>query len=189
VLPAATVQSKRSVPIAALAALTLGSCAPVGAVDRRMGEPPTEILFSWHQQGPRSGAISTVFADGRRYDGSFYQITSKTRLSEIRPLRLFWGIGSVKNFGGLGDWNDGVELLTRFAGRMLAILSPSYSRDASAGFVGGSSWGGGLKRTRLPVALVSSRFSRLGVFGCGVRWRHGRTVQGLAVRSVRARSR
>ncbi|MEG3143514.1 hypothetical protein U1839_02510 [Sphingomonas sp. RT2P30] len=146
-------------PIAALAALSLGSCAPVGAVDQRIGKPPTAILFSWHRQGPRSGAISTVFADGRRYDGSFYQITSKTRLSEIRPLRLFWGIGSVKNFGGLGDWNDGVELLTRFAGRMLAILrgpdglmrcSFSYSNPSLGMAGGGTGWcqlsrGGGIE--------------------------------------------
>lgn len=160
--------SRRPPRCAILTALALGGCAPAAHVDHRTPLPRSGLVLSWRQTSPGQGEITAAFAGGRPYTGTLYQITDQTSFRDIRPLRMFWGIGSVRNFGSLGDWDDGTELLTRFSGKLLAILqgpagrmrcsfTPSQPSLGLAG--GGTGWcqlshGGGVDAT-LPPAPVS----------------------------------
>lgn len=101
------------------AALVLSGCAAIDGASLTQ----QQLSFDWQQQGERTGLVHTVTKDGQLFHGRFYEITPKTRLSEIHDLRFFWGIYSrSRGLPGWGNWNDGIELMMRYDGKVLAIL-------------------------------------------------------------------
>jgi hypothetical protein len=88
--------------------------------------PGAAAIFSWSAQGPRSGTMVATLADGRRYDGSFFQITRETRVEELGPLWTGWGPGPGwrhRGWGGWDNWGPSDQFITHYSGRVLANLS------------------------------------------------------------------
>lgn len=124
------------------AALILSGCATIDGGSSAQ----QQLKFDWQQEGERSGSVHTVTKDGQIFHGRFYEITRKTRLSEIRDLRFFWGIRAGKgNLPGWGSWENGIEIMTAYTGKVLAILRGRNSKmrcrftpiDPSLGISGG----------------------------------------------------
>lgn len=142
------------------AALALSGCATING-DRVATQP---LRFDWQRQGERIGSVRTVAKDGKIFTGRYYEITRKTRLSEIHDLRFFWGIyARGRDLPAWGNWNDGIELMMRYDGKVLAILrGPSTKMRCSFTLIrpslgidgGGNGWcqisGGGSVPAMLP---------------------------------------
>jgi hypothetical protein len=111
----------RVAPVAAV--LLASACTMAGTGIGQSPVPGATATFSWSAQGPRTGTMTAMLADGRRFDGSFFQITRETRVEELGPLWRGWRAGPGWRRGGWGYWEPNDQFITHYSGRVLANLS------------------------------------------------------------------
>jgi len=97
---------------AVIAALLTGACTTTG-IGTGIGTgssriPEITATFTWSAQGPRTGTMMATLADGRQYSGTFFQITSETRVEELGPLWAGWPAMYGRRFY-CGSWLLGSE--------------------------------------------------------------------------------
>ena len=79
------------------------------------------VTFQWHSTDSISGTMTATFADGRSFSGSYFQITSDTRIDRLGPLWDGWH----RPWRAWPYWypEPGPEFVKHYSGRVLANLS------------------------------------------------------------------
>jgi hypothetical protein len=106
-----------------LAAAILGACATVSTgigygTSRNNGSE--EIRFEWRSRSSVEGTLTAIEPDGRTFTGSYFQITSETRIDRLHPLWIGWN----NPWRGWRYWNAAPtpEFIRHYSGRVLANL-------------------------------------------------------------------
>ena len=82
------------------------------------------VEFSWSDNlGGESGRMYARAADGRRYHGTFHQITRYTRASALDGFYGGWyGGGWYGSWGGWPYYGSVDQFITYYTGRVVALL-------------------------------------------------------------------
>jgi len=103
-----------------LAALSLAGCAAATGVGMGRSRTGTATaLFTWKQEGTRSGRMTASLDTGEIYVGPFLKVTGKTRVDELEPLWPGWR----RAWPGWDHWGPGAAFLTQYGGTGVANLS------------------------------------------------------------------
>jgi hypothetical protein len=81
------------------------------------------VVFTWNSGAdPASGTISATLPDGKRFDGTYLQVTSTTSLTSTGPYYDAW---TATGWGGSSAWySGGAEgFVTEYSGLALAHLT------------------------------------------------------------------
>jgi hypothetical protein len=110
-----------------LAALALAACETTGGGTGSGNVRGTQkpVAFTWEREDSDSGDITATFGNGRVFKGSYFQITSDTRVERLDPLWDGWGSDYRR-----GDWrywsdDDDRDFVKEYSGRVLANLRSS----------------------------------------------------------------
>ncbi|WP_298668488.1 hypothetical protein [uncultured Sphingomonas sp.] len=122
--------------VALIAAGALAGCTTTGTGVGDSGASGLTATFSWKAQGARTGEMMAQLSNGQNYTGTFFQITSETRVDDLGPLWAGWGPmgggfygrrgywrGGWGGWGGWGYWGPSQEFLTHYSGKVLANLT------------------------------------------------------------------
>jgi hypothetical protein len=109
---------------ALLASLTLAACqtqtAGTGAGNVRGTQKP--VAFTWQSSDDDSGSITATFGSGRVFKGSYFQITSDTRVDSLDPLWDGWGPPYRRGDWRYWDREEESGFYKTYSGRVLANL-------------------------------------------------------------------
>ncbi|HJT40653.1 MAG TPA: hypothetical protein VJ762_10030 [Sphingobium sp.] len=107
------------------AALLATACTTTGTGIGSSQAPGAAATFNWSSEGPRTGSMTAMLADGRQYTGGFFQITSETRVEDLTPLWVGWGPIYGRRFhrGGWDYWGPSDQFVTHYSGKVLANLA------------------------------------------------------------------
>lgn len=107
-----------------LAPLALAACqtqtAGTGAGNVRGTQKP--VAFTWQSTDDDSGGITATFGSGRVFKGSYFQITSDTRVDSLDPLWDGWGSPSRRGDWRYWDRDEESGFYKTYSGRVLANL-------------------------------------------------------------------
>lgn len=109
--------------VGATSLLVLSACQTTGGTGSgNIRGTKKPVAFTWQSTDSVSGDITATFADGRTFKGTYFQITSDTRVDRLEPLWYGWGRSSRR--GGWRYWNadPGPEFRKTYSGRVLANL-------------------------------------------------------------------
>ena len=132
----------QTLPLAALvAAGMLAGCTTTGTGVGDSRVPGMSATFSWRAQGARTGQMTAQLSNGANYTGTFFQITSETRIDDLGPLWAGWGpVGPYRGWrggwggrwgggwGGWGYWGPSQDFMTHYSGKVLANLTGPNGR-------------------------------------------------------------
>jgi hypothetical protein len=113
----------RLLSVISLAGMT-AACAPTsgsGTGFSRRGGLHADL--SWTAQDSRSGSMTAQLSNGQVYQGTFFQLTSETRVEQLGPLWRGWGFG--RHWHGWDYWGPdyGPQFVTHYSGRVVANMS------------------------------------------------------------------
>jgi hypothetical protein len=110
-----------------LAPLALAACqtqtAGTGAGNVRGTQKP--VAFTWQSTDDDSGGITATFGSGRVFKGSYFQITSDTRVDSLDPLWDGWGAPYRSGDWRYWDRDEESGFYKTYSGRVLANLRAS----------------------------------------------------------------
>jgi hypothetical protein len=105
-------------------ALALGACetqtAGTGSGNVRGTQKP--VAFTWQSSDDDSGNITATFGSGRVFKGSYFQITSETRVDRLDPLWDGWSHSYQRGDWRYWDREEESGFYKAYSGRVLANL-------------------------------------------------------------------
>ena len=104
----------------AIALLAAGGCTTTGTGTGMSRHGDIRANFSWTAQGATQGQMTATMADGRTYQGRFFQITRETVVDELGPLWLAWA--GRNRWRGWDNWGPQSTTITHYSGQVLANL-------------------------------------------------------------------
>lgn len=113
---------RKSWLLIALAPLTLTACQTAGTGSGNLRGTRKPVAFTWQSTDSVSGDITATFGSGRVYRGTYFQITSDTRVERLEPLWDGWGRPYRRASWRYWTRNPGPEFIKTYSGRVLANL-------------------------------------------------------------------
>jgi hypothetical protein len=107
--------------LASLLALFAVGCTTTGAGQGTLRDGVDgRVTFQWRSRDSVSGTMTATFADGRSFSGTYFQITSDTRVDQLAPLWDGWH----RPWRGWPHWHPdpGPRFVKHYSGRVLANL-------------------------------------------------------------------
>jgi predicted small secreted protein len=111
--------ASRAFAFVLVALLAVGCTTTSGIGLGRSRTGTGDALFTWKQDGPRSGRMTASLDSGQIYVGRFFQITSRTRVTELESLWRGWGPSSP----GWDHWGPDAAFLTHYRGTVVENLN------------------------------------------------------------------
>lgn len=105
----------------ALAACLAAACTTIGVGTGATRSGTDAFTFNWSSNDSISGSMTAASAaTGKAFSGSFFQITSNTKIDELRPLWTGWG----RRRGAWPYWGPDAypAFVTHYSGRVVANL-------------------------------------------------------------------
>jgi len=107
-----------------LAVLALAACetqsAGTGSGNVRGTQKP--VAFTWQSTDSDSGDITATFGSGRVFKGTYYQITSDTRVDQLDPLWEGWTRPYRRSAWRYWDRDSRRDFIKTYKGAVLANL-------------------------------------------------------------------
>jgi hypothetical protein len=158
---------------ASLAAIAAAGCTTMGTGTGQSTTGNVDATFAWTETGGTRGTMVANLSNGQTFQGSFFQVTQESSVSDYGPLWNGWGPGFGWangwggrgwgwGWGGWGPWGPSEETVTHYTGQVLANLQGpgGFMRcnftlaSPSAGMIGG-----GLGQCQLPSGtIIQSQF-------------------------------
>jgi len=113
---------KLLIPLTCIAALSLGACQTAGTGSGNVRGTAKPVAFTWESTDSVSGNITATFGTGRVFRGTYFQITSDTRVERLEPLWDGWGRPYRRNAWRYWGHDPGPEFVKTYSGRVLANL-------------------------------------------------------------------
>lgn len=100
--------------------LVLAACQTAGTGSGNVRGTQKPVAFTWQSTDSVSGNITATFGSGEVFKGTYFQITSDTRVDRLDPLWYGWN----RRYRGWRHWarNPGPEFIKTYSGRVLANL-------------------------------------------------------------------
>lgn len=100
--------------------LVLAACQTAGTGSGNVRGTQKPVAFTWQSTDSVSGDITATFGSGEVFKGTYFQITSDTRVDRLDPLWYGWN----RRYRGWRHWarNPGPEFIKTYSGRVLANL-------------------------------------------------------------------
>ncbi len=104
--------------------LALGAgCTTMGTGSGSTASGADPVSFNWQSSDSVSGTMSATLADGKTYNGQFFQITKDTTVDSVGPLWAGWH----SRWGGFGGWDEwgavpDTGFITHYSGKVIANL-------------------------------------------------------------------
>ena len=111
--------------VACAFALVLAGCQTSGGTGTgagRVNGTRKPVAFTWESSDSVSGKITATFGTGRVFRGSYFQITSDTRVERLDPLWDGWGRPYRRNSWRYWGADTGPQFIKSYSGRVLANL-------------------------------------------------------------------
>jgi hypothetical protein len=103
-------------------ALVLAGCQTAGTGAGKVSGTRKPVAFTWESTDSVSGNITATFGTGRVFSGTYFQITSDTRVDRLEPLWDGWGRSYRRGGWRYWDRDPGPEFVKSYSGRVLANL-------------------------------------------------------------------
>jgi hypothetical protein len=115
---------KRNLIFASLlaAASALAGCQTAGTGSGNVRGTRKPVAFTWQSTDSVSGNITATFGTGRVFKGTFFQITSETRIDRLDPLWDGWGRPHRRGAWRYWAADSRSELIKTYSGQVLANL-------------------------------------------------------------------
>jgi hypothetical protein len=107
--------------VTCVAMLSLAACQTAGTGSGRVRGTAKPVAFTWESTDSVSGNITATFGTGRVYRGTYFQITSDTRVDRLAPLWDGWD-RSRRNAWRYWGHDPGPQFVKTYSGRVLANL-------------------------------------------------------------------
>lgn len=100
--------------------LVLAACQTAGTGSGNVRGTQKPVAFTWQSTDSVSGNITATFGSGEVFKGTYFQITSDTRVDRLDPLWYGWN----RRYRGWRHWarNPGPDFIKTYSGRVLANL-------------------------------------------------------------------
>lgn len=100
--------------------LVLAACQTAGTGSGNVRGTQKPVAFTWQSTDSVSGDITATFGSGEVFKGTYFQITSDTRVDRLDPLWYGWN----RRYRGWRHWarNPGPDFIKTYSGRVLANL-------------------------------------------------------------------
>ncbi len=106
--------------LAAAYALTACQTAGTGSGNVRGTRKP--VAFTWQSTDSVSGNITATFGTGRVFKGTYFQITSETRVDRLDPLWDGWGRPYRRSSWRYWAADSGSKFIKTYSGQVLANM-------------------------------------------------------------------
>ena len=106
--------------LAAAYALTACQTAGTGSGNVRGTRKP--VAFTWQSTDSVSGNITATFGTGRVFKGTYFQITSETRIDRLDPLWDGWGRPYRRSSWRYWAADSGSQFIKTYSGQVLANM-------------------------------------------------------------------
>ena len=163
----------RALARAAATSLLLGTaaCTTMGTGTGQAVNQNLTANFTWTETGAVRGTMVANLSNGQVFQGTFFQITQESEVSDYGPLWNGWGAGWGWHrpwsgwgwgWGGWGPWGPNDQTITHYTGQVLANLQGpgGFMRcnftlaSPSLGMAGG-----GLGQCQLPTGtMIQAQF-------------------------------
>ncbi len=80
------------------------------------------VNFTWQSTDSISGNIAATLGTGRVFNGTYFQITSETRVDRLDPLWTGWGRPSRRGSWRYWAYESRSELVRTYTGQVLANM-------------------------------------------------------------------
>jgi hypothetical protein len=114
--------NKQTHLVTCLVALALAACQTAGTGSGNVRGTSKPVAFTWESTDSVSGNITATFGTGRVFRGTYFQITSDTRVERLEPLWDGWGRPYRRNAWRYWGRDPGPEFMKTYSGRVLANL-------------------------------------------------------------------
>src|SRR4051812_37521220 len=108
--------------LACAAAFSLAACQTAGTGSGNVNGSRKPVAFTWESTDSVSGNITATFGTGRVFRGTYFQITTDTRVDRLQPLWDGWGRPFRRNAWRYWGPDTGPEFVKNYSGRVLANL-------------------------------------------------------------------
>jgi hypothetical protein len=116
-----------------LAGWLASACTTMGAGTGATRTGADAFTFNWSSTDSVSGSMTaTSAATGKAFTGRFFQITSDTRIDDLRPLWTGWG----RRWGAWPYWGPDTSptFVTHYSGRVVANLESADAQHMRCNF-------------------------------------------------------
>jgi hypothetical protein len=114
--------NKLLVSAACAALMSVAACQTAGTGSGNIRGTAKPVAFTWESTDSVSGNITATFGTGRVFRGTYFQITSDTRVDRLDPLWDGWGRPYRRNAWRYWGRDPGPEFMKTYSGRVLANL-------------------------------------------------------------------
>ncbi len=104
------------------ASLALAGCQTAGSGTGSVSGSRKPVGFTWQSTDSISGNITASFGTGRVFKGTYFQITSETRVDRLDPLWDGWGRPSRRGSWRYWAAESRSEMIKTYSGQVLANL-------------------------------------------------------------------
>ena len=151
--------------VPALACVAAG-CTTMGMGTGQAVNQDLTANFNWTENGAVRGTMVASLSNGEVFQGSFFQVTQESEVSDYSPLWNGWGPGWGWHrpwdgwgwgWGGWGPWGPSTETITHYTGQVLANLQGpgGFMRcNFTLASPGSGMAGGGSGQCQLPTGTV-----------------------------------
>ena len=112
----------RTVWAALAAALLTSACVTSGTGTGSTRNSDLQATFTWESKGGNTGTMTAMLSTGESFSGEYFQITSETRVEELRPLWGGWHRGWRGRGWGFWGPEPSPAFVTNYSGRLVANL-------------------------------------------------------------------
>jgi hypothetical protein len=115
---------KRQLLLAVVLAGTwiLAACQTAGTGSGNVSGTRKPVAFTWQSTDSISGNITATFGTGSVFKGTYFQITSETRVERLDPLWDGWGRPYRRGSWRYWAADTGSQLIKTYSGQVLANL-------------------------------------------------------------------
>jgi hypothetical protein len=136
-----------------LSSMLIASCTTTGSGTGATRRGTDHVSFTWVNHGSTKGEISATLNESQQvFSGTYFQITSETRVDELRPLWVGWN----RRRGEWGYWGayDRTGFVTHYSGHVVANMESNDGQHIRCDFrlmrpFNGMA-GGGMGRCQMP---------------------------------------
>lgn len=103
-------------------ACIMAGCQTAGTGSGNIRGTRKPVAFTWQSTDSVSGNITATFGTGRVFKGTYFQITSETRVDRLDPLWDGWGRPYRRSSWRYWAADSGSQFIKTYSGQVLANL-------------------------------------------------------------------